>query len=190
MKSKITASALCLFSMTHLFAAMPEKTPEVESATDNDFAALTQKYEDAISQLADGVETRSSSSETQMNPRLIRLFGETTLYGSSVSNTLKSEKSEELYQASEGEGYLELADNSQLAHQQEVENAIDNAVLHASMMHPEKFKYTEKNFKEDVKSVESVDTLLPLIYLVFIRDYFSMAISMPSTAGEARSMYL
>ncbi len=157
MKSKITASALCLFSMTHLFAAMPEKTPEVESATDNDFAALTQKYEDAISQLADGLETRSSSSETQMNPRLIRLFGETTLYGSSVSNTLKSEKSEELYQASEGEGYLELADNSQLAHQQEVENAIDNAVLHASMMHPEKFKYTEKNFKEDVKSVESVE---------------------------------
>ena len=72
MKSKITASALCLFSMTHLFAAMPEKTPEVESATDNDFAALTQKYEDAISQLADGLETRSSSSETQMNPRLIR----------------------------------------------------------------------------------------------------------------------
>ena len=130
MEYRTITSALCLLSVSCLMAGQPENA----NVTEDEFDKLTEQYESAMNGLVTDYDAEVASEETSMNPRLIRLFGKTTLYASSVSNALKSEGDAELYATSDGGDYLALSDNSQLAHQQEMEEAIDNVVLNASMM--------------------------------------------------------
>ncbi len=152
MEYRTITSALCLLSVSCLMAGQPGNAKN----TEDEFDKLTEQYESAMNGLVNDYDAEVASEETNMNPRLIRLFGKTTLYASSVSNALKSEGDTELYATSDGGDYLALSEDTQLAHQQQMEEAIDNAVLNASMMHPEQFAYTEKHFKEEVKTVEDV----------------------------------
>ena len=152
MEYRTITSALCLLSVSCLMAGQPGNVKN----TKDEFDKLAEQYESAMNGLVNDYDADVASEETNMNPRLIRLFGKTTLYASSVSNALKSEGDTELYATSDGGDYLALSEDTQLAHQQDMEEAIDNAVLNASMMHPEQFAYTEKHFKEEVKTVEDV----------------------------------
>lgn len=146
---KIALSALCMLASTHLMAI--EKTD-----TDEQFADLTTRYETAIDSLV-AERDAASSAETLMNPRLIRLFGKATLYKSSVSNALKADEAVQLYASADDEGCLALATDTHLAQQQQIEDAVNQAVLHASMTNPEDFSYTEEKFNESVTVVESVE---------------------------------
>lgn len=147
-------SALCLLSVSCLMVAQSE----IEIQTEDEFDKLAQQYDSVMNGLVANYDEQVASEETNMNPRLIRLFGKTTLYASSVSNALKSEGNTELYATSEEGDYLVLSDESDLKHQQDVEEAIDNAMLNASMLHPEHFAYTEKRFKENIKTIDEVKT--------------------------------
>ncbi len=147
-------SALCLLSVSCLMVAQSE----IEIQTEDEFDKLAQQYDSVMNGLVINYDEQVASEETNMNPRLIRLFGKTTLYASSVSNALKSEGNTELYATSEEGDYLVLSDESDLEHQQDVEEAIDNAMLNASMLHPEHFAYTEKRCKEDIKTIDEVKT--------------------------------
>lgn len=153
MESKIVISAFCLFAATQMMANQPIENTETSQQWDE----LTQQYESAINALVTEYDAEAPSVETQVNPRFIRLFGTPTLYKSSVSNILKGDEVPELYASSGNDGCLELSDKSDIIRQQEIEEAIDMAVLVASMTNPEDFKFTEERFSENVKTVESVD---------------------------------
>lgn len=153
MESKITASVVCLLMATLLTAATPVKTNESVIELDE----LAAQYEAALNELLEDYNADTLMAETRMNPRFIRLFGKPTLYQSSVSNNLKNEEEMQLFESSEEEEYLALSEETQLAHQETVEEAIDKAVLIASFTHPDKFAYMEKDFDENVMSVEEVE---------------------------------
>ena len=194
MEYRTVTSALCLLSVSCLMAGQPGNAKN----TEDEFDKLAEQYESAMNGLVNDYDAEVASEETNMNPRLIRLFGKTTLYASSVSNALKSEGDTELYATSDGADYLALSENSQLAHQQDMEEAIDNAVLNASMMHPEQFAYTEKHFKEEVKTVEDVkeqeviNNIVPQIAPQAIQENQAVGVEMEvkkpnfwKTSGEA-----
>lgn len=147
---KTAVSALCMLASAHLMAI--EKTD-----TDKQMDDLAIRYETAIDSLV-AERDAASSAETQMNPRLIRLFGKATLYKSSVSNALKAGETVQLYASDDNQGCLALATDTHLAQQQQIEDAVNQAVLHASMTNPEDFSYTEEKFNENVTVVESVET--------------------------------
>lgn len=146
---KIAVSALCMLASTHLMAI--KKTD-----TDKQMDDLTTRYETAIDSLV-AERDAAYSAETLMNPRLIRLFGKATLYKSSVSNALKADEAVQLYASADDEGCLALATDTHLARQQQIEDAVNQAVLYASMTNPEDFSYTEEKFNENVTVVESVE---------------------------------
>jgi len=139
-----------MLASAHLMAI--EKTD-----TDKQMDDLAIRYETAIDSLV-AERDAASSAETQMNPRLIRLFGKATLYKSSVSNALKAGETVQLYASDDNQGCLALATDTHLAQQQQIEDAVNQAVLHASMTNPEDFSYTEEKFNENVTVVESVET--------------------------------
>lgn len=147
---KTALSALCMLASAHLMAI--EKTD-----TDKQMDDLATRYETAIDSLV-AERDAASSAETLMNPRLIRLFGKATLYKSSVSNALKAGETVQLYASDDNQGCLALATDTHLAQQQQIEDAVNQAVLHASMTNPEDFSYTEEKFNENVTVVESVET--------------------------------
>lgn len=147
---KTAVSALCMLASAHLMAI--EKTD-----TDKQMDDLATRYETAIDSLV-AERDAAYSAETQMNPRLIRLFGKATLYKSSVSNALKAGETVQLYASDDNQGCLALATDTHLAQQQQIEDAVNQAVLHASMTNPEDFSYTEEKFNENVTVVESVET--------------------------------
>lgn len=144
---------MCLLATTHLMAGQEAENME----TENQAPELPTQYVAAIDSLVADFEARQASDETMMNPRMIRLFGKATLYKSSVSNALKSEEAVELYASSGDQGCLALATDSRIGQQQQMEEAIDQAVLNASITHPEDFAYTEEKFNENVTVVESVE---------------------------------
>lgn len=194
MEYRTITSALCLLSVSCLMAGQPGNAKN----TEDEFDKLAEQYESAMNGLVNDYDADVASEETNMNPRLIRLFGKTTLYASSVSNALKSEGDTELYATSDGGDYLALSEDTQLAHQQDMEEAIDNAVLNASMMHPEQFAYTEKHFKEEVKTVEDVkeqeviNNIVPQIAPQAIQENQAVGVEMEvkkpnfwKTSGEA-----
>lgn len=154
MESKTVISALCLLASVQMMA---DNRPMENSGIGQQWDELTQQYESAINALVTEYDAETPSVETQTNPRFIRLFGTPTLYKSSVSSALKGDEVPELYVLSANDGCLELSDKSDLIRQQEIEEAIDRAVLIASMTNPENFKFTEEVFSENVKTVESVD---------------------------------
>lgn len=154
MKLKITTSALCLMAMARLMALPAEENANAENPLDE----LSARYESAMDSLVSGYKSMASSPETEMNPRYIRLFGEPVLYKSSVSNALKADEKVQLYATSSDDAdCLALASDSQIDQHQQLEEAIDQAVLNASMMHPENFAYNEERFMGSIKTVESVE---------------------------------
>ena len=110
MEMKTAVSALCMLASAHLMAI--EKTD-----TDKQMDDLATRYETAIDSLV-AERDAASSAETQMNPRLIRLFGKATLYKSSVSNALKAGETVQLYASDDNQGCLALATDTHLAQQQ------------------------------------------------------------------------
>lgn len=149
----MAASALCLFAATHLMAVRPvEKADIGRKLTD-----MSARYDAVVDSLVSDFDAGQPSDETLMNPRFIRLFGKATLYKSSVENALKGDDAVELYASSDNQGCLALATDSRLVHQQQIEEAIDQAVLDASVMHPEEFEYTEESFDENVTAVEPIE---------------------------------
>ncbi len=194
MEFRTIISALCFLSVSCLMFAQSE----TENNNVDEFDKLSEQYESAMNGLVIDYDAEVASEETNMNPRLIRLLGKTTLYSSSVSNALKTEGNAELYETSEGGDYLALSENSQLTYQQKMEEAIDNAVLNASMMHPEQFAYTEQKFKEDVKTVDDVkaqeviNNIVPQIAPQIIQEGQAVGVEMEvkkpnfwKTSGEA-----
>ena len=194
MEFRTIISALCFLSVSCLMFAQSE----TENNNVDEFDKLSEQYESAMNGLVIDYDAEVASEETNMNPRLIRLFGKTTLYSSSVSNALKTEGNAELYETSEGGDYLALSEKSQLTYQQKMEEAIDNAVLNASMMHPEQFAYTEQKFKEDVKTVDDVkaqeviNNIVPQIAPQIIQEGQAVGVEMEvkkpnfwKTSGEA-----
>ena len=151
--NRILMSAFCVLCTTYMMADLPEK---IMLNVDSGIEELIQQYEIAIDGLVAEKDAESQITDTEMNPRLIRLFGDPVLYESSVSNALKGEGMVDLYGQNESADYLEYPSVSNLAYLQEIEDAIDNTMLVASVMHPEKFSYTEKDFKESIMTVESV----------------------------------
>ncbi|MBQ8866210.1 MAG: DUF3078 domain-containing protein [Bacteroidaceae bacterium] len=154
MNIRTAASVMCLLATTHLMAGQEAERVEIDNQM---VVELPTQYEAAIDSLVADFEARQASDETMMNPRMIRLFGKATLYKSSVSNALKREEAVELYASSGDQGCLALATDSRIGQQQQMEEAIDQAVLHASMTNPEDFSYTEEKFNENVTVVESVE---------------------------------
>jgi hypothetical protein len=89
-----------------------------------------------------------------MNPRLIRLFGKPTLYNSSVKNALEGEENIELYDIDDAD-YLALSNESEITHHDDIEAAIDNAILEASLTQTDKFIYTEDRINENIVAVSN-----------------------------------
>lgn len=153
MESKFVIPACLLFAATQVMAGQVVEGNEPDGQLDE----LAQQYETAINDLVTEFGTEQASTDTQLNPRFIRLFGRPTLYKSSVSNALSGDSVAELYASSGNVGCLELSDNSNIARQQEIESAIDMAVLNASMTNPEDFVFTEERISENVMTIESVE---------------------------------
>ena len=150
MKVRILISALSLAVVAQIYAETPLKENDITAEQD----VLMQQYEASIDRLVSNLKSPNINEDTQMNPRLIRLFGKPTLYNSSVKNALEGEENIELYDIDDAD-YLALSNESEITHHDDIEAAIDNAILEASLTQTDKFIYTEDRIKENIVAVSN-----------------------------------
>ena len=164
MKVRILMSALSLAVVAQIYAETPLKENDITAEQD----VLMQQYEASIDKLVTKLKSPNINEDTQMNPRLIRLFGKPTLYNSSVKNALEGEENVELYAIDDAD-YLALSNESEITHHDNIEAAIDNAILEASLTQTDKFIYTENRINENIVAVsnkveqEVVANILPYV---------------------------
>ena len=150
MKVRILISALSLAVVAQIYAETPLKENDITAEQD----VLMQQYEASIDSLVSNLKSPDINEDTQMNPRLIRLFGKPTLYNSSVKNALEGEENIELYDIDDAD-YLALSNESEITHHDDIEAAIDNAILEASLTQTDKFIYTEDRINENIVAVSN-----------------------------------
>lgn len=150
MKVRILMSALSLAVVAQIYAETPLKENDITAEQD----VLMQQYEASIDRLVSNLKSPNINEDTQMNPRLIRLFGKPTLYNSSVKNALEGEENVELYAIDDAD-YLALSNESEITHHDNIEAAIDNAILEASLTQTDKFIYTENRINENIVAVSN-----------------------------------
>lgn len=150
MKVRILISALSLAVVAQIYAETPLKENDITAEQD----VLMQQYEASIDRLVSNLKSPNINEDTQMNPRLIRLFGKPTLYNSSVKNALEGEENIELYDIDDAD-YLALSNESEITHHDDIEAAIDNAILEASLTQTDKFIYTEDRINENIVAVSN-----------------------------------
>lgn len=150
MKVRILISALSLAVVAQIYAETPLKENDITAEQD----VLMQQYEASIDRLVSNLKSPNINEDTQMNPRLIRLFGKPTLYNSSVKNALEGEENIELYDIDDAD-YLALSNESEITHHDDIEAAINNAILEASLTQTDKFIYTEDRINENIVAVSN-----------------------------------
>lgn len=117
---------------------------------------VAEQYEAKLQELVAKREAMDADDNTLLNPRYFRLFGKPTLYKSSVSAALKNEESMDIYATPAAPDYLPLSQDSRLARNESLEEAIDQAVLNVSVSNPEQFVLTEGRINEQVMTVSDV----------------------------------